>query len=302
MSQNPPLVQSSMTKFTFNSAREATLPKSSAKRKPTEKLDKEDSKKQRNEPTIKSISNQIADMNANMNEFIKMMKKNSKRLDVVESKVEKHELDLNHIDIRVNQIEQIRINNKMEITGLLIDDKEPLKKFIIGYIRSIGIEIEDHEIVDVYSRAARGTRREDNQKRVIVVTFVHESVKNRIFIKKVNADKHTNNATIFFSHVLTPFNHHLLMKARHAVKEGKLMKAWSFNGEIFVMRSNDEGKMKITSENDLYQIINDNSIDSATPSANNAASGSRRREERERESREVENDEGEDIEEEEDDQ
>lgn len=154
----------------------------------------------------------------------------------------------------------------MEVTGLDVPAYVPsqqLRAFFVTYLRNINIEVDDLEVVDVYSSTRKN--RNVNQP-VLIVSFLNEAVKNRIVRNKICIDKANSqrSITVYFGNVLTKSNHQLLLNARRAMKEKKIERAWSMNGEIFILRSQQEGKIQLINNDHLHHLII-NSIPPITP-------------------------------------
>lgn len=182
-----------------------------------------------------------------LDRILSMLERNDQRVDGLESQIAYHEDNFADVDHRLIELEREKTNAKMEITGLNVPRDTPrhlIKNQVYDFLRSSNINFNEMEIVDAYIFRRRIRNEEQN---CITVTFLHEAIKNRIISEKIRLDKSNRTVNVFFGHVLTKANHHLLMNARRAVKDKRILKAWSMSGNIFVLRNQEEGKIQLKS-------------------------------------------------------
>lgn len=208
-----------------------------------------------NNPQPQIISTQDPSVHQKLDRILSIVEKNDKRVDEVESQLMRHEENFSDVDHRLNEIERARCNMKMEITGLNFPRDTPrhlIKPVVCEFLHKSNIAFNELEIVDTY--AFRRRIRNDEQT-CIIVTFLHEAIKNRIITDKIRHDKNNQVVNVFFSHVLTKAQRHLLLNARRAVREKKLIKAWSMSGNVFVVKNPEEGKILLLSYSHLIDLI-----------------------------------------------
>lgn len=213
--------------------------------------------------TLESISQQIKEqiggVSSRIDVVLDKLDRHEARFQTVEEKLNFHNENLVDVGYRLNQIEQAKLNSKMEVSGLLFESnatRQQLKENFTDFLSRLEIEYNSSEIVDVYP-TVRKLRSGD--KNFLIVTFIHESIKNRVMNEKIQHDKAIKSEpiTVYFGNVLTRANHQLLMSARNAVKGKKLARAWSMSGEIFIQITQQAGKIKITDIGHLNFIIDE---------------------------------------------
>lgn len=207
---------------------------------PFPKKDKPDSGTDNIAQSLNALSGQISNMSSRIDNVLDKLERNDVRMAAVEDKVDWHESNLASVGYRLNEIEQKQKNAQLEVTGLVTQhefNRHKAKDLFIKYLHRIKIPVSETEVVDAYVNQ-RNIR--ESQQNVLIVTFLHEAIKNRIMHEKIKHDKNNGNPSVFFGNILTRVNHQLLMKARHAVKDKSIMRAWSFNGNIFILRSQEE--------------------------------------------------------------
>lgn len=223
-------------------------------------LNRRDQFQKNQTPLVTSPETEGVTAHQKLDKILSILEKNDTRVGNIEAQLSCHNENLINVDFRLNELEQAKVNTKMEISGLTLPQdtqRYQIKGIVSKFLSDAGISFNEMEIVDAYAMSRRFRQTVQNY---IVVTFLHEAIKNRVMSEKIRLDKN-KTVTVFFGHVLTRLNHSLLMKARYAVKGKKLIKAWSMSGNIFVLKSNDEGKIKLISHEHLeYLISNDTNV------------------------------------------
>lgn len=163
-------------------------------------------------------------------------------------------------DKQLNDLNQMRLANKMEIQGLLscVDtNDDELKDMVMSYFDKLGIKTQPHEIFHIYSYEKK--IREET-KLVINVIFCHEAVKKKVMKIKFAAK---SNDGVYFSDCLTRYNAGLLMHGKSLQKEGKIFKAFFMGLSVYIVKQEGEGKIKVD-DHDILQQIGDSVVTSQT--------------------------------------
>lgn len=179
------------------------------------------------------------------------------RVDDVEARVNLNTENIADAGQRLNVLEQKSLNNQMEISGIDASNVQysGLRIEVINFITSLGIDINPEHIVDVYkfNRSVRGSPRS-----IIIVTFIHETIKRRVITEKIKLDRANGNCQVYFSEVLTRTNRQILMAARQLRKQRLIFSTWTVSGEVFI--KTHEGSEKI-------RIYNTEQLDDFKPQA-----------------------------------
>lgn len=199
-----------------------------------------------------------------LDKILAMLEKNDQRVDNVEAQLERHDENFCDVDNRLNELEQAKCNAKMEVSGLDVPlrlDRAGVKSFFCEFLHSINIAVNEMEVADTFVV----TRRTRNvEKKVLIVTFLHEAIKNRIMSSKIQHDRNSQETSVFFGHVLTRPNHKLFMVARQAKRDGKLSRVWVFNGNVFVKKLNDDNRVKLINLDHLSYLTSNSPADTET--------------------------------------
>lgn len=151
-------------------------------------------------------------------------------------------------DVKLNDLEQKFLNNKMEIAGLPIpnditNDRSRWKKFALDYFASISISINSSDIygVKLYNRKSK-----NGIAKIISITFSHEDIKNEIMRAR------RNKPPVFFAHVLTEANRRIISEAKKMIHQNIIQYVWTINGNVF-MRDMKGKKSRIFHINQLFE-------------------------------------------------
>lgn len=180
-------------------------------------------------------------------------KKINEQVEKVESMVNNHSLRLTTINKRLNDIEQDKRRNKVEIQGLLERKLHgnDLCKNVVNYLSKIGISVEKHELAGAfcYSKKVR------NQDEVVVVAeFNHENTKSRIMSEKF---KKKTDDSVYFSHSLTKYNAGLMSHAKKLKKNKKIVSYGLMGNKVYIIKSEGGPKQKIDDHNILDSLGNE---------------------------------------------
>lgn len=168
-----------------------------------------------------------------------------------EQKLSEHHMRWIDNDRRWNDNEQLKLDPIMEISGLQLDEEcksnpEALRIFVYNFLRNIGYNLELIEIPFV--NCSSGVRHNGESFEVVRVTFLHEAIKRRIMMLKLNKQP------IYFSHALTKYNRTLLGNAKRLARNREIHSAWTMGGRVFIKEKEDGAKLRIVDSNQLSSI------------------------------------------------
>lgn len=177
-------------------------------------------------------------------EFLKLKNKNS------EDTKSLNDVNSSHADLsmRLNQLEQEKLVNRIEISGLnpsILNSQKPAFDIASQVLKVYGISNFEY----AYKRQIRT---ESGQKSLLIVSFGSYSEKMLALNKKRTIDK-GKNCTVFFNHTLTRFNRNLYMEARKLSKSINMTTIIS-HGRIFIRGLNEKFGTRIMSQSDLNSI------------------------------------------------
>lgn len=180
----------------------------------------------------------------------------NERISEIKDRVEAHDSALNIVDARLNAMEQTKLNQQMEVTGLNMPafvDLEGIKTIFCQYCDSINIHVPPEHITDAYVKTRTN---EKGTRKSVIITFIHESLTSRVIRDKIKVDKHNESqGNIFFGPVLTQLNHKLLMAAKNLRKQNKIVSAWAMGGKIYVKVNVTDRGISVNNEAHLSWLI-----------------------------------------------
>lgn len=156
------------------------------------------------------------------------------------------------ISARVNYLEQERLNNSIEISGLNPATMKSQKSAheIASQVLSI------YKVNSFQSAYKRQVTIRSEPKNFLVVTFKSYEDKMKALDQKRTTDL-GKKCSVYFNHSLTAVTRSLYMRARIAAKSLNLKAAISY-GRIFIRKPNEKFGHRIQTEMDLERFIANN--------------------------------------------
>lgn len=189
----------------------------------------------------------IIDMKEQFSLVSSQMKEHMDRKD---SEVTNIEAAMREMCVKLNFYEQQSLNSMMDIDGLQFDDKHDLKSVVLDYIGSLGLAIACTDIINVFA-LTKG--HDKSRSEVLRVKFLHEFVKLQVMRHKIKMHKFAFSP-VFFSHVLTRPNLHMIMQGKSFKKENKISDIKLLSGRLYVFLLNGR-KVLIEHMDDLFERI-----------------------------------------------
>lgn len=158
---------------------------------------------------------------------------------------------------RQMEIQQIKDKRReLEIHGIPRTDNENHMNIIKEIARLVKVTVADKDIEECY-------RRKDFEKRVmpIRVKFRGEMIRDK-FIKEAKKAKITlgqigiapENKKVYVNEALIPIRKKLLYMAKREGREKQWLAIWTFRGDIYIKRRENEGPIKIENEEELILL------------------------------------------------
>lgn len=171
----------------------------------------------------------------------------SKSIIESEKKIEKLKDDLN---ARLNSIEQEKLNNSIEISGLNQAIMSSEKSAFDIASQTLGI----YNVNNFKSAHKRQIKIKSETKNLLVVTFHTYEDKMHALERKRSTDRN-KSCTVYFNHSLTPYSRSLYMQARKITKSSNNLRTIISHGRIIIRKVNEKhGGTHIKSELDLTEI------------------------------------------------
>jgi hypothetical protein len=210
-----------------------------------------------NNNSTRSTKDDSSQMLANVYEMQKTMMKEMKQLRTTfGSHFERHEKQIGrlnknvkHHDDELNRIEQNSLSCFMTISGLEVnvdDESSDVTKQVVEYLTKNEFEFSPFQIV--CARVVKYKTRNGTNEHVLV-KFLDEHYKISIMSQR------RNKPPVYFNHQLTRFNRSLLRSAKELKKQKQLTYATVQNGCVTIKLSEKSEKLKITSHDQLKELV-----------------------------------------------
>lgn len=180
----------------------------------------------------------------------------SKRIDKIEASTTSQNAEIESINSRVDNLEQLARQNNIIVSGIQDKPGEHLldnfKKFAMDYLMT---NITENDIMSIFRLGKQKT--DPTSPRPIMVKFNSpdkktEIYKSRIHLRKMDIGKVKEYINpIYINEDLTPARASLFKSCRQAIKEKKLFSCWTFNGTIWVKTSKTGDPVRITNKKEL---------------------------------------------------
>lgn len=151
---------------------------------------------------------------------------------------------------KIDDLEQYTRRNSLVVTGVTPLEGEDTDETMIRIAKDhLGIDIMSSDI----DRSHPLGKPNDNKPRPIIVKFATYNVRRKVYKNRVNL-KNVRGKKIFINEHLTKPRNEIAYKARKMVKEGKLMKTWTFDGKIFLLKHGKDQPFVITSMREFNDL------------------------------------------------
>lgn len=145
----------------------------------------------------------------------------------ITDQVEKNTDDVASINWRLNELQQLSLAAKMDITGVEESRLDgDVKSVVISVIESFGIAIQPTDIIAAFTRKPKGL-----DKTIITAIFSSADRKSEVMKLKFANKKHTN---IYFAHTMTPETRTIFMRARVMAKSTGAKTVYVAGGKVVV--------------------------------------------------------------------
>lgn len=209
--------------------------------------------------SVQFLSDAVDKSNTLMADVMKELKKIQE--ENVKLRKENAELrgTVNHLEVRVRNLEQHSRKQNIEINGLPETRNEDVNLILNDVAKAIGVEMKAEKVVAAHRVPSF------NKKRIspIIVRFSTYEERNAWIagfkeVRPLTADRvnssFNSSAKVFINEHLSPENKLLLNKAKEVAKSKGYKYVWSRDGKIFVRRESGEGYRKIELSSDLDKL------------------------------------------------
>jgi hypothetical protein len=203
-------------------------------------------------------------LNSKYDEFILTQEKQQKTINEMNKNIGKIISDSRDKDVviaklseRVSELEQLRLDNIIEISGIPVRDGENLENVIQKIADECDLSADG--ITDV----SRIPKRRKDRVPSIEVKFATSSVRDKWLKRKKGRQltvddvyENGSDSKVYINEKLTSENKRLFYLAREKGKEKNYKYVWVKNGKIFVRKFEDVGITRIKNEYDIqYKIV-----------------------------------------------
>lgn len=211
-----------------------------------------------------------------MDNVMSVVDEDRKTTQRISSNVDQLVVSGNEMQLRINHLEQEKLNNSIEVSGIPSNHftrTTSLKQLASDLLKSYSIEHSFETFTRVY---ARDIKVNSENKKLLIITFANYDEKSRIMKLKRHNEKE-KPVTIFFGHVLTQQNRLLFMRARKVAKSLGINQVYVAYGRIYMKNDGNLRGTLIKSHSDIDTIENSKSLSSQSsvlppPKQNNGTS------------------------------
>lgn len=212
---------------------------------------------------LNTIEQKVTDTNTNLSTLQNKVDNLSTQLsnlkkekDDLSSKVDKLTEKNKQLMDAVNNLEQYSRKNNVIINGIPWSENEDIKEIIHNLADKLQVDLNPYNIC-----AAHRLQSRENKTPAIIVRFNDNETKSEMIraakrikptAKKLNF--HSNDR-IFIGDHLAKHSSNLIKIAKTLRAEGKVMSAWTFNGQVYVRKSESDEAQRITDEEQLSNFV-----------------------------------------------
>lgn len=172
---------------------------------------------------------------------------------------------------QINHLEQEVIRNNIEVTNVPFEKEEDLLKVVKQIGETIGMQINNSDIDNIYRTNKKGTKKESK----IIISLTNKLCKTNILSKsrthgpiKVNtickklpsttSERERNqiyNQTVYINSQLTATNRFLIWQAKNQAKAAGWKFVWVKDGKILARKDEGATVIRIVTADDICKII-----------------------------------------------
>ena len=215
--------------------------------------------------------------NKKLQDALLEMKKNNdtmnKRIDLLESKLQSKDEHIERLVKSLDILEMHSKENNVIISGLDLQVRsyaratsgnDPVeangtssqsggeftglrKKVAEFVIKTMGVQLQTNDIVACHELPSR----KEERVKPVIVSLINNAVKRDVMMGR----KKLKGTRIYVNEQLTKKNAALFKKARDLKKQAKIDSTWTYNGKVFLKKSQSGSPKEITPEDDLSPFL-----------------------------------------------
>ncbi|XP_065221127.1 uncharacterized protein LOC135846068 [Planococcus citri] len=208
------------------------------------------------EITVEEITKNVASIKKSIEKLEEQVSNLSKNQDMANLKIENLKKSNKGLRRSVNQLEQHACKNNVIIFGVPETKGENIRKIIFNIAEKLDIQLHDYDIIAANRLLtnSRGTpailvQLNDRDKRS---QFIKQSKARKLNAKNLGFN---SNENIYVNEHLTKHTMSLFKKAKALCDEGKILSTWSFEGNIYIRKSEGSESTKIYDADQLDNFI-----------------------------------------------
>ena len=198
------------------------------------------------ENTVNLVSTKLESIVSNIADKDKIITKLKKKNQDLELKLENLEIDLTNLN-QYGRRECVEITNIPESVS-----QHKLEEYVIKLLKDIKVEVHKRDLVAVHRIGfyKRGSNR------VVIVKFINRKDANRTLKSKAKLQKNPALRKIRIRENLCPARKQIFNKLYKLLMGGKIKDLWSQNGNIFIIRNNEDESILIEHVSDIDYYLN----------------------------------------------
>lgn len=209
------------------------------------------------ERTLNFYGNKIDDISRIVEIVQQKLALMEKRMEKTENENKDLKAKLQGMEIQLNEVEQNQCNDKIEITGNVTKNTDPIvlteEILVKAGLPPSQVEFRAKKVVKTYKDGEKV-----QEKASVIVQFRSTDDRNDV-MSKIKQEKVFNRlengrAPIYINELLSPYYKKLLFELNTLKRQGSYSYVWVKEGKILVKKTQESKVCRITSMNDLAKI------------------------------------------------
>ena len=221
------------------------------------------------EKSVNYCSDKVDSFDSTLNKLSNSISEQGNRISKTESRCLNLELEMEKLHSNINFLEQDKLVNNIEITGIPMTDNENTFEIIKIISNKLNIELDDKKVIKAYRMTLNKNKMNCPS---IIVNFDNTSTKleliKAIKLRAINQNGllaneiHTSFAknNVYINDQLTKDNKHLFWLARLVSKNYNYRFSWANHSGVFIKRDEGSRFIKIISINQLKKLDTEKSV------------------------------------------
>jgi hypothetical protein len=203
--------------------------------------------------TMTKVFDTIETISADLLKRIEKLESDVSQMEQLKSEKQEMASRIVILEEKLNQLEQDKLMNCMEISGADLEvqnSTKPLKTIVSDLLTHNSIP---HNVDSIKKVQSREIKSQNGCRKLLTVTFTNYDEKMQVMKAKFMNDK-GKRVKIYFDHSITKHNRILFNQARTVIKSQADKKAYIAKGRVYVKNVNEKFGVHISSFSDIEKL------------------------------------------------